>query len=343
MKIRDIAKLAGVSVSTVSRVTNGYTNVPPETYKKVMNVIDEYGYVPNASARILTGKKNKTLGLFIVEIKENHTENIVLPSTWFTGILSAVVNYASNLDYNILVTLITDKKKLKKAKDMFVNKTICGGIFIGVETSVPEIDELDKLGYKIALLEQKKPENTERNNSIFVNSDNMAGAYEATKYLIQNGHRKIIHLAGNTKKAPTSDRINGYKKALKDFNIPYDKNYLIKGDFQQTVSYDKIKACIDSKLDFTAIFAANDDMALGAIEAIKEKGLKIPEDISIIGYDDTILAKLTNFSSIKAHVEDMAEILVNNLIKIVEDDTRVSPTFTVDSELVIRDSIKKLN
>ncbi len=96
-------------------------------------------------------------------------------------------------------------------------------------------------------------------------------------------------------------------------------------------------------MDFTAIFAANDDMALGAVEAIKEKGLNIPEDISIIGYDDTILAKLTNFSSIKAHVEDMAEILVNNLIKIVEDDTRVSPTFTVDSELVIRDSIKKLN
>ena len=275
-------------------------------------------------------------------LAEKFTNRCLIP-TWFTGILSAVVNYASNLDYNILVTLITDKKKLKKAKDMFVNKTICGGIFIGVETSVPEIDELDKLGYKIALLEQKKPENTERNNSIFVNSDNMAGAYEATKYLIQNGHRKIIHLAGNTKKAPTSDRINGYKKALKDFNIPYDKNYLIKGDFQQTVSYDKIKACIDSKLDFTAFFAANDDMALGAVEAIKEKGLKIPEDISIIGYDDTILAKLTNFSSIKAHVEDMAEILVNNLIKIVEDDTRVSPTFTVDSELVIRDSIKKLN
>lgn len=343
MKIIDIAKLAGVSASTVSRVTNGYTNVPKETYEKVMKIIDEHGYVPNESARILTGKKNKTLGLFIVEIKENRTENIVLPSTWFTNILSAVVNYASNSDYNILVTLITDKRDLKKTKDMFANKTICGGIFIGVEISVPEIDELDALGYKIALLEQKKPENIERNNSIFVSSDNVIGAYEATKHLIQNGHKKIIHLAGNIKKAPTADRISGYKKALKEFNIPFDKNYLIKGEFDQHLAYEKIKKFIDSKLEFTAIFAANDDMALGAIEAIREKGLKVPDDISIIGYDDTVLAKLTNFSSVKAHVEDMAEILVNNLIKIVEDSTRISPSITVDSELILRNSVKKLN
>lgn len=342
MKIRDIAKLAGVSISTVSRVTNGYTNVPQETYNKVMAIINQYGYVPNESARMLTGKKNKTLGLFIVEIKDKHTDNIILPSSWFTNILGAVVNYASNLDYNILVTLISDKKDFKKSKDMFVNKTICGGIFIGAETIVPEIDELDAMGYKIALLEQKKPNNSEKNNSIFVNSDNVKGAYEATKFLIQNGHKKIIHLAGHNKKAPTADRITGYKNALKEFGIPFDKNYILKTEFQQSLAYEKVKEIIDSKLDFTAIFAANDDMAFGAMEAIREKGLNVPEDISIIGYDDTILAKLTNFSSVKAHVEDMAEILVNNLIKLIENPDKIPPSFIVNSELVVRKSVKSL-
>lgn len=342
MKIKEIAKLAGVSISTVSRVTNGYTNVPKETYDKVMKVINKYGYVPNASARILTGKINKTLGLFIVELKAKNTDNIILPSPWFTNILSAIVNYASNSDYNILVTLITNKKNLKKAKEMFINQTICGGIFVGAEEFLPEIDELDKLGYKIALLEQKKQKNFKGKNSIFVNSNNINGAYAATKALIEKGHSNIIHLSGNNKKSPTADRINGYKKALQEFEIPYDKNYVICANFQEKEAYSRIKEALENELKFTAIFAANDDMALGAITAIKEKGLKVPEDISIIGYDDTILAQLKNFSSVKAHVEDMAEILVNNLIKIIENPDKTSPSFIVDSEVVFRDSIRDL-
>lgn len=342
MKIRDIAKLSGVSVSTVSRVTNGYTNVPKETYDKVMKVINEHGYVPNESARMLTGKKNKTLGLFIVELKEKPTEDIILLSPWFTSILAAIVNYTSNFDYNILVTLVTKKSSLKKMKELFVNKTICGGIFVGAEEVVPEIEELDKLGYKLALLEQKN-ENDMKSNSIFVNSDNVQGAYEATKYLIQNGHKKIVHLSGNLKKLPTGERIEGYKKALSDYEIPFDKNLLIRGDFQQSIAYEKISELLKNSTEFTAIFAGNDDMALGAINAIKDFGKKIPEDISIVGYDDTMVAKLFNFSSVKAHVEDLAELLVGNLIKIVENPDKRPPSFKINCELIVRNSVKKLN
>lgn len=342
MKIRDIAKLSGVSVSTVSRVTNGYTNVPKETYDKVMKIINEYGYVPNESARMLTGKKNKTLGLFIVELKEKPTEDIILLSPWFTSILAAIVNYTSNFDYNILVTLVTKKDNLKKMKELFVNKTICGGIFVGAEEVVPEIEELDKLGYKLALLEQNKEKNI-KSNSIFVNSDNVQGAYEATKYLIQMGHRNIVHLSGNLKKLPTGERIEGYKKALSDYEIPFDKGLLIKGDFQQSIAYEKISLLLKTKKEFSAIFAANDDMALGAINAIKDFGKKVPEDISIIGYDDTMIAKLFNFSSVKAHVEDLAELLVGNLIKAVEKPEKSSPSFKINCELVVRNSVKNFS
>lgn len=340
MKIKDIANLAGVSISTVSRVTNNYPNVPKETKDKIMSIINEHGYIANSSARILTGKKNKTLGLFIVEFLDHHTNNIILPSAWFTNIIAAVVNYASAKDYNTLVTLITNKKDLVKAKEMFANKSICGGIFIGAENTVTEIDEFDSLGYKIALLEQKKDENSPRNNSIFVNTDNIKGAYEATKYLIDKGHKNIIHLMGNTKKSPTLDRLNGYKMALAEAKIPVEKRFIIKGDYQQNLAYENIKSLITRGLEFSAIFAASDDMAFGAIEALKEKGIRIPEDVSIIGYDDTIIAKLGNFSSVKAHADDMADLLVNQLINCIENPEKIANSYIVESKLEIRNSVK---
>lgn len=342
MKIKEIAKLAGVSISTVSRVTNNYPNVPKETKDKVMDVINKYGYIANSSARILTGKQNKTLGLFIVEFLDNPSSNIILPSAWFTNIIAAVVSYASAKNYNTLVTLITNKKDLKKAKEMFANKSICGGIFVGAENTVAEIDEFDSLGYKIALLEQKKDENISRSNSIFVNTDNIKGAYEATKYLIENGHQKIVHIMGNKKKSPTIDRVTGYKKALSEAKISLEKDLIIKGEYQQNIAYENIKTLIDKGVFFSAIFAASDDMAFGAIEALKEKGKRIPEDVSIIGYDDTIVAKLGNFSSVKAHADDMADLLVNQLINCIENDEKIANSYIVESKLEIRNSVKKI-
>lgn len=342
MKIKDIANLAGVSISTVSRVTNNYPNVPKETKDRVMSIINEYGYMANSSARILTGKKNKTLGLFIVEFLDNHSSNIILPSAWFTNIIAAVVNYASARDYNTLVTLITNKKDLAKAKELFANKSICGGIFIGAENSVKEIDEFDSLGYKIALLEQKRNDASYRKNVIFVDTNNSKGAYDATKYLIGKGHKKIVHIMGNKKKSPTLDRLNGYKMALTEANIPIEKGLIIKGDYQQDIAYKNIKNLIEKGICFSAIFAASDDMAFGAIEALKEKGIRVPEEVSIIGYDDTIVAKLGDFSSVKAHANDMADLLVNQLISCIEDPEKVSNSYIVESKLEIRNSVKEI-
>lgn len=339
MKIKDIARIAGVSVSTVSRVTNGYTNVPQETYERVMKVINEYGYVPNEYARMMTGKQNKTLGLFIMDIGYKGKDYFI-SSFWHVTMLATIVNSAANSEYTILVTLVNDKNKLKKVKDLFVNKTICGGIFIGLESKTPEIEELDKLGYKVAILEQEKDSN--RKNTLYVNSNNIQGAYEATKYLINNGHKKIVHLAGNMKKSPTGDRIIGYKNALAEHDIPFNKDFVIKAEFAKKIAFEKTIELIDQGVEFTAIFAANDDMAQGAIEALNSKGLSVPDDISIVGYDDTLLARFTNFSSVKVHPEECAEILVNNLIKLIENPEKVSPSFVIDSELVIRNSVKKI-
>lgn len=341
MKIRDIAKLAGVSISTVSRVINNYDNVPEETKKKIMRIINETGYIPNTNARSLTGKRNKTIGLFIMEIHNFPLANLILPSDWFTNIIAAIISETSKKDYNTLVTLIKNKSDLEKVTEMFRSKSICGGIFVGAEKNIPELIELDKLGYKIALLEQSSVEELDRNNSIFVNTDNFGGAYEATKYLINKGHKNIVHIMGNTKKAPTNDRLQGYKSALSSEGISLNKDLIIKGDYYKELAYENIKKLVEKRIEFSAIFAASDDMALGAIEALNDLGISVPEEVSIIGYDDTVTARLKGFSSVKANIRTMAKLLVDNLIDLVENQNKVININIVESNLEIRNSVKE--
>lgn len=341
MKIRDIAKLAGVSISTVSRVINNYDNVPEETKKSIMKIVEETGYIPNSNARSLTGKRNKTIGLFIMEIHNFPLTNLILPSDWFTNIIAAIISEASKKDYNTLVTLVTSKSDLEKATEMFRSKSICGGIFVGAEKDVPELIELDRLGYKIALLEQSIDEESNRNNSIFVNTDNFNGAYEATKYLIAKGHKNIVHIMGNSKKAPTSDRLKGYKKALASEGISLNNDLIIKGDYYKELAYENVKKLVQNRIEFSAIFAASDDMALGAIEALDDLGISVPDEVSIIGYDDTVTARLKGFSSVKANTATMAKLLVDNLIALIENQNNVINRNIVESNLEIRNSIKE--
>lgn len=342
MKIRDIARLAEVSISTVSRVINNYDNVPEETKKKIIKIIEETGYIPNANARSLTGKRNKTIGLFIMEIHNFPLTNLILPSDWFTNVIAAIISEVSKKDYNTLVTLVTSKSDLEKATEMFRSKCICGGIFVGAEKDIPELIELDKLGYKIALLEQSNTEEHNRENTIFVNTDNFNGAYEATKYLIDKGHRNIVHIMGNTKKAPTNDRLKGYKNALFNKGIVLNNDLIIKGDYYKELAYENVKKLVQKRIDFSAIFAASDDMALGAIEALDDLAIRIPEEVSVIGYDDTVTARLKGFSSVKANITIMAKLLVDNLIALVENHDNVINSHVVESNLVIRNSIKEM-
>lgn len=341
MKIRDIAKLAGVSISTVSRVINNYENVPEETKKKIMKIIEETGYIPNSNARSLTGKGNKTIGLFIMEIHNFPLTNLIIPSDWFTNIIAAIISETSQKEYNTLVTLVKSKADLEKVTEMFRSRSICGGIFVGAEKDVPELIELDKLGYKIALLEQNNAENQGLENSIFVNTDNFNGAYEATKYLIDKGHRNIVHIMGNNKKAPTNDRLRGYKKALASEGISLNNELIIKGEYYKELAYENVKKLVQKRVEFSAIFAASDDMALGAIEALDDLGISIPEEVSVIGYDDTVTARLKGFSSVKANINIMSKLLVDNLIALVENQNNVINRHIVKSKLEIRNSVKE--
>lgn len=285
MNSSDIAKLANVSRSTVSRVINNYKNVPESTRKKVQEIIDKYGYTPNLSARSLAGKANNIIGIFIGDFeKKSSKDSPGDNSPYHAELVIRIVQECKKRKYMALVNSISTKEELTQISQCFDNNLIYGGVFIGFPYHMKELETLALKNYNVVLIDQMKFEDDEKFEINLINSNNFLGGYEITKYLIENGHKEIAHLEGDNRLS-SFERREGYLSALKDYGIER-KDCLIKcGNFKEEKAYLATKEILKNNRP-TAIFAANDVMALGASRAIKELGLNIPEDISIIGFDN---------------------------------------------------------
>lgn len=344
MNSTEIAKIAGVSRSTVSRVVNNYGNVPEETKKKVLEVIKKYNYVPHASARMLAGIKSRIIGLFIIDMKEECNCNKMTKSSYFSPFTNAVIDTANKQKYNILVSLINKPRDFKNAKEMFYNKTISGGIFIGGNNNEPDISEIIEEGYKVAVIEQDiRDEQDTFNKCIVINSDSFGGAYEATSYLIKLGHKEIAHIAGDMGHRTAILRLEGYKKALCDAGIRVKNSLIVKGDYTEESGY-KAGSRLLAREAPTAVFAANDSMSIGFIRAIREAKLRIPEDISIVGFDDIEVAGYLQpaLTTVRMPLFEMASLAANDLIKASEEDSSFYASYKIPLQLVIRDSCRKI-
>ena len=348
MKSSEIAKLAGVSRSTVSRVINNYSNVPEKTREKVLRIIKEYDYVPHASARMLAGSKNRVIGLFIIDLmrEEDGFKNRITKSPYYLEFTSSVIEVASEMDYTVLVQIIHNVQGYEKIKECFYNKTISGGIFIGQNDDDECIKTIINKGYKVLLVDQSiNNHDVTYDKCMIVNADNYNGAYNATKYLIDMNHKQIAHITGGTAKLSSNDRIRGYKKALKDSGLKIDDKLIIDSEFIEDSGYEATKKLLNRNINFTAIFASNDQIAFGAIKAIKEKGLKVPEDISVIGFDDIESAQYFTppLTSIRMALVEMADIATKSIITSIENDMKFFPKYVIPVTLVKRKSCKALD
>lgn len=347
MNSKDIAKIAGVSRTTVSRVINNSANVSEETRERVLEVINKNNYVPDASARKLAGIKSKTIGLFIVDIRSGESEgggDRVTFSPYYSSFTGSIIDNAAKHGYKVLVDLVSNMSMYEDVKQVFYDKTIVGGIFIGQGNDDPIIEEIIDSGYKVALVDQSlNSHKAIYKKSLIVNSDNFTGAYEAIKYLIKLNHKNIAHITGDMEKFSSVERFQGYKQALLDSNIEIKNSLIVKGVFLESSGYNATKKLL-SKQKPTAIFLGDDIMAIGAMKAIKELGLRIPEDISIIGFDDIEIARhLTpTLTTLRMKIPEMASIVVNTLITSIDNELDFSASYTVPVELIKRESCMKL-
>ncbi|MBA7544218.1 HTH-type transcriptional regulator DegA [subsurface metagenome] len=329
--IKDVAKKANVSITTVSRVSNGSKGVSVKTRRRVLNAIKELGYSPSAMASGLKTRISKSIG-------------IAVPDTigdFYGEVINGIESVATENEYNLIISLNHHiiKEELK-AVNFFKAKKVDGAILVTTLDDDDYVRSLIEGGFDIVLLDSA-PRGLKVDT---VKTDNFRGGYIATEYLLNLGHSAILLIRGLSCLDSSRERFYGYKRALKDKKIEYDSTFILNGDFTIDSGYTTIKKHLDEKgLNFTAVFAANDQMAIGAIKALNDKGIVVPDEVSIVGFDDSYISPYTipSLTTIKQRKEEMgrvaAELLLNRISS--RDKKEKTPRQVIISvELIERES-----
>jgi len=330
MNIRDIAKKAGVSVATVSRVLNHPENVSPKTKDHVLRVMKENNYTPNWFARALNLNKTNVIALLI--------PNILNPT--FTRIAKGVEEVAHQKGCNIL--LCNTEGSLEKEQayvEMLINKKVDGLIFTYSLLSADSFIDLEKQKIPYVLIGQTQDASPGHQ----VITDFCHGAYEATKHLIDNGRSKIAHISGIPNHAASIEKKAGYLKALTEAEITSSKELIASGKNTIEGGYIAAKKLLQLNPKPDAIFAANDLMAFGAMDALKTEGLRIPEDIAIVGYDNSNMAALVEpkLTTVIQPVNKMGLMAARLLFDTIDENNDTEPEYQriyFESKLKIRKS-----
>ncbi len=336
----DIAKLAGVSRSTVSRVINGYSNISNETQSRVMKVIDEYGYYPQLSGQLLVGKSTGTLGFFWVS--SGPIANDIQCSSFFVHVTEA----AAKLGYLVLSCIVNDlndKKNIEWIRRIFMQERIDAGVFIGVNNNEPLIEELIEKGKVIGIFDHFHP-NKQEPNRISVNFEIDTGE-KVIDYVNRLGHRKIAVIDGNMNRFSCAKRHEGFIKGMQENNINIRHEWMYYGDVTVNGGYNAAKELLENCSELPTVICANNDAAaFGVYKALEEADIKIPDQISVIGIDGHEGAKLVHptLTSFAFDFEKIFTSLVSRTLAVAEKKENVPLTEFFPSTLIERESCRKI-
>ena len=306
MKIQDIARLANVSVATVSRVINNNNNVKEETKERINQIIKEKKYYPNIIARNLSKNENNTIGVIVPDIK----------NLYFASIMDGIVDEANNRNLNIILGCSNENFKLqKKYIELFIEQRVKGIIIAVTQNSYDKINFFDQISSKIPLVLIDRKIDKQMPGVFF---ENFYSSYGVIEKFIKLGKKKIGFLAGPQTISTAKERLDGYKKALKDNGIKYDKKLVLYGDFTLESGYNLGKEIL--KREINAIYISNNSMTLGFLKALKELNINSEsmeiatfEDNEIIRFiDEKIVSYDIPFSELSKKSIEILESLLKN-------------------------------
>ncbi|MFC4388194.1 catabolite control protein A [Gracilibacillus marinus] len=327
--IYDVAREANVSMATVSRVVNGNPNVKPATRKKVLATIERLGYRPNAVARGLASKKTTTVGVIIPDIS----------SIFFSELARGIDDIATMYKYNIILSNSDQnkEKELRLINTMF-EKQVDGLIYMGATISEEHVQQLKTSPVPVALAATIDGSDTIPS----VNIDYEQAAYEATKYLIENGTEHPIYVTGVEDSVVYERKLNGYKKALEESNVTFNENYKIEVDFSYEAGLDAASKIVEMEDYPKAIFAATDEIALGIIHGLQDKGMNVPEDVEVFGFDNTRLATMVRptLTTVVQPMYDIGAVAMRLLTKFMNKETVEEKNVVLPHQIVKRNSTK---
>jgi LacI family transcriptional regulator len=271
--LNDVARLAGVSSMTVSRVINNSGHIGPETRAKVNQAIVELGYMPNVLARQLRSKRTKTIALVLTDIT----------NPFFTTIARGVEDTARAQGYAVMFCN-TDESEAEEIEyvRMLIQRRVDGILLVPATDSSGSLQLLHKHGLPVVVLDRHV-----RSGQVDeVRTDSEAGAYLAIRHMIDLGHRRIAVLTGPADVSTSMDRVAGYRRALAEESLEPDSRYILFGEYNDASGFEMTQRILAARPRPTALFAANNFIAFGAIQALREAGLSIPEEMSIAVFDD---------------------------------------------------------
>ncbi|MCX7795495.1 MAG: LacI family transcriptional regulator [bacterium] len=328
--IYDVAKKAGVSAMTVSRVINGKKDVKPETRDKVLKAIEELGYVPNSLARSFVLQKTKTIGLVITDIT----------NPFFTTLARGVEDTAMKNQFSVIFcNTDEDPEKEVLYLELLARKRVDGVILASASGKRTPLKSILLRNIPIVLIDREVDGLEDLD---IVKGDSVYGAYLLTKHLVDLGHRRIGIIVGSKHISTAEDRVEGYKKALIEIGIDIDDKLIKFARYSKEDGYIATKDLLNLENPPTAIFGGNNFIAVGAMMAIRDCGLRVPEDIALVSFDDieSLSQVYPFFTVVTQPAYSMGVIAAELLIRRIEDKDRVRERRKVilQPDLIIRES-----
>ncbi len=332
--IKEVSRHAKVSPSTVSRVINGTAAVNLETKQRVLDAVKKLNYQPNAFARGLVTNRSGGIGVVINEIS----------STYHSSIVQGIEQIIEAQGMHLIVSSGHAKAEFERRAVEYLQQRRADALILHLESlsDYELLEWLEQESFKevpVILVGRFVAELADA----CVHLDNELGGFLATQHLIEQGHTKIAHITGPLRMKDSRDRLQGYRRALEQANLNYDERYVIEAKFTEDSGQVAAKRLIDRNLNLTAIFVANDQMAAGALHSLRELQLNVPNDISLIGYDDIFLAKYLYpaLTTIQQPLQDMGRAAAQlALSALKQEESEVKRKF--EPQLIVRQSVKTL-
>jgi LacI family transcriptional regulator len=327
--IEDVAKLAGVSRSTVSRVLNNDAEVSSETRERVISIVRELNYQPSAAARGLAAGRTRVLGLVIPM-----AVSAFFADPFFPLLIQGVSSTANAQDHSVMLWIAEPEFERRTVRQVLNNGLIDGVLMASQGVDDPVVDALVNGGLPVVLIGR----HPSLDDVTYVDVDNEKGAHAAVSHLLQLGRQKIATITGPKNMIAGLDRFNGFSAALRARGLACDPNLVVEGDFTERGGYAAIQRILDK--DFDALFAASDAMAIGALRALRETGRRVPQDVSVVGFDDIPSASHTEppLTTVRQPVQRMGGVAAETLIDLIEHPDSPTRRVVLPTELILRSS-----
>jgi len=325
--MRDVAQRAGVSVSTVSHVVNNTRAVSADARVQVQQAMAALGYKPNALARSLRRQKTHSIGMIVPDNA----------NPFFAEIARAIEDIGFARSYSIILCN-SDGNLEKQAAyvDLLIERRVAGILFVAAGVSTEVVADLQRRRMPLVVIDRAVPGAAVD----MVQTNHYQGGQLATQHLIELGHRRIACIAAGSDLSPSAERMTGYRDTLAAHGLAYDPDLVAPGDFQFASGYRAAQQLLDLPQPPTAVFACNDLMAVGCISAATARGLRVPQDLAVVGFDDVKLASFTNppLTTVAQPKREIGRLAMEMLLARMRDPDAPPRSERLDTRLVVRQS-----